>query len=518
LELRHRRDTWMPTSVSNHRNKTTRVCVPVCEKTLNALQSACERATEWADVVELRLDCLEPEALASGISQLLNTISRPVILTFRPSEQGGHRNLTREERVAFWKQDAPRGDTVWWDLEADLAHEVSPDWSHTIVSHHDFAGVPSDLEQVYQRLAQTPARVLKIAVQANEITDCLPVFRLIDRARSEGREIIAITMGNAGIATRILGPSRGSFLTYGPLDDYSATAPGQVNAHKLRSLYNIDEINEDTMICGLVGLPVMHSVSPHMHNAAFMSEGLNGVYLPFELSDARTFFKRMVHPLTRELNWNLRGLSITAPHKQTVLECLDWIEPDAQEIGAVNTVVVENDRLLGYNTDAAGLIEPLLRIAGSLAGLQVAIIGAGGAARAAVWALQRQGANVTLFARDELKAKPLAQSFNISCQPLSSASFASYDLVINATPLGSGEYIDQSPATQEQLRGARCVYDLIYNPIETRLLREAREAGCETLGGLEMLVAQGQVQFELWTGKRPSATLMYESGGRMLGL
>jgi 3-dehydroquinate dehydratase / shikimate dehydrogenase len=518
LELRRRRDTWMPTSVSNHRNKTTRVCIPLCEKTLNALRGACERATEWADVIELRLDCLEPEALASGVSQLLNTTSSPVILTLRPSEQGGHRNLTREARAAFWKREAPRGETVWWDLEADLAHEVSPDWSHTIVSHHDFAGVPPDLEQIYQRLAQTPARVLKLAVQANEITDCLPVFRLIDRARSEGRKIIAIAMGNAGIATRILGPSHGSFLTYGALDDDSATAPGQVNAQKLHSLYNIHKINKDTMICGLVGFPVMHSVSPHMHNAAFMSEGLNGVYLPFEVRDARAFFKHMVHPRTRELNWNLRGLSITAPHKQTALECLDWIEPGAQEIGAVNTVVVENDRLLGYNTDAAGLVEPLLRIIGSVADLRVAIIGAGGAARAAVWALRRKDANVTLFARDELKAKPLAQSFDISYQPLSGASFAGYDLVINATPLGSGEYIDQSPATQEQLRGARCVYDLIYNPMETRLLREARSAGCETLGGLEMLVAQARIQFELWTGKRPSATLMYESGEPFLGI
>jgi 3-dehydroquinate dehydratase / shikimate dehydrogenase len=501
----------MPTSASN-----TRVCIPVCEKTLNALRSACEQATEWADVIELRLDCLEPEALSSGISQLLNTTTLPVILTLRPSEQGGHRNLTPETRAAFWKREAPRGDTVWWDLEADLAHEVSPDWSHTIVSHHDFAGVPPDLEQVYQRLAQTPARVLKIAVQANEITDCLPVFRLIDRARSEGREIIAIAMGNAGIATRILGPSRGSFLTYAALDDDSATAPGQVNAHKLRSLYNIHKINEETMICGLVGLPVMHSVSPHMHNAAFMSEGVNGVYLPLEVRDAGAFFKLMVHPLTRELNWNLRGLSITAPHKRTAIECLDWIDPDAQEIGAVNTVVVENDRLLGYNTDAAGLVEPLLRKLGSLADLRVAIIGAGGAARAAVWALQRQHANVTLFARDESKANPLKQLFDVSCQPLSGASFAGYDLVINATPLGSGEYIDQSPATEEQLRGARCVYDLIYNPMETLLLREARSAGCEVLGGLEMLVAQAQIQFELWTGKRPSATLMYESAGTVL--
>lgn len=472
-----------------------RVCVPVCEKDLSAFKTACDHATEWSDIVELRLDCLEPQDLRAVISDL-GSISRPVILTFRPSEQGGYRDLTREERLAFWKTQAVGGDAVWWDIEGDLADDLSPDWSRTIVSHHDFSGVPHDLETMYERLAQTPARVIKIAIQANEIVDCLPVFQLIDRARSEGREIIAIAMGNTGIATRILGPSRGGFLTYGSLDNESATAPGQVNARTLRSLYNIDAIDDEAMICGLVGKPAMHSVSPHIHNAAFAHEAVNGVYLPFEVEDIRSFVKRMVHPRTRELNWKLRGLSVTAPHKQTVMECLDWIEPEAQEIGAVNTVVVEDDRLLGYNTDAAGFIDPLVKRMGPLKGKRVGIIGAGGAARAAIWALNREGANVKVFVRDVSRV-------NVPCEPLTSASFAGYDLVVNATPVAA--------ATLKQLRGARLVYDLVYNPIETKLLYDAREAGCETLGGLEMLVAQAKFQFELWTGKRPSEAVMFDS-------
>ena len=474
----------------NHK-RSARVCVPVCEKDLDALPSACE----LADWVELRIDCFDE------VPDNLEEIKQPLILTFRPAEQGGYRELTREERQRFWSS-APRSDSVWWDVEGDLVHELALDWSRVIVSHHDFSGVPKDLEQIYERLAQTPAAVIKIAVQANDILDCLPVFQLLDRARREGREIIAIAMGNAGIATRVLGPSRGSFLTYGALDDARTTAPGQVNARKLRSLYHIDTIDDKTMICGLVGLPVMHSVSPRIHNNAFLQQNLNGVYLPFEVQDAVQFFKRMVHPRTRELNWNLRGLSITAPHKQTVMECLDWIDSDAKEIGAVNTVVVEGDRLLGYNTDAAGLIDPLLKRFTTLRDANVAIIGAGGAARAAIWALQRQNANVTLFARNVPKARPLADLFGISCLSLGDASFAGSDLVINTTPVGSGQYIDQSPVTREQLSGSRCVYDLIYNPRETLLLREAHEAGCETLGGLEMLVAQAGLQFELWTGRK----------------
>ena len=481
----------------NHKH-LTRVCVPVCEKDLETLRSACERAIEWADLIELRLDCLE------DIPENPNDIklSHPLILTFRPSEQGGRRRLTHEERKQFWTSVAPRAESIWWDVEGDLVHDLAPDWSRVIVSHHDFSGVPSNLDHIYERLAQTPAAVLKIAVQANDILDCIPIFRLIDRARTEKRELIAIAMGNAGIATRVLGPSRGSFLTYGSLDDESATAPGQVTAPRLRSLYHIDTIDSETMICGLAGLPVMHSVSPYIHNSAFVSEGINGVYLPFEVHNALEFVKRMVHPRTRELSWNLRGLSITAPHKKSVMECLDWIDPDAKEIGAVNTVVIEDDHLRGYNTDAAGFVEPLLKRFETLRDARVAIIGAGGAARAAIWALKRQQADVTLFARSVTKAQSLAESFNISCKSLAEASFDSYDVVVNATPLGSGAHIDQSPASREQLTGARCVYDLIYNPAETRLLRDARDAGCDSLGGIEMLVAQARRQFELWTGKK----------------
>lgn len=488
----------------------TRICVPVCEKNPDAFENACERANEWADVVELRLDCLEvvPPEL---IQRALKRISRPVILTFRPAEQGGHRELDRQERESFW-QTAPQA--AWWDVESDLT--PAADWSRLIISHHDFSGVPADLNQIYERLVATPARVIKIAVRANDIVDCLPVFELLERGRAEGRDVIAIAMGNAGLATRVLGPSRGAFLTYASLADGCATAPGQVTAEKLRSLYHVEMIDRETMICALVGLPVMHSVSPHMHNAAFTSAALNGVYLPLETRDVKTFFKRMVHPRTREIDWNLRGLSVTAPHKSTVIECLDWIEPNAGEMGAVNTIVIESDKLRGYNTDAAGFIDPLLKKIGSLNGLRVAVIGAGGAARAAVWALRRQQADVTLFARDLAKARALGQVFDVSYRQLASASFADYDLVINATPLGSSELIDQTPANAEQLHGARYVYDLVYNPIETRLLKEAINAGCRTIRGLEMLVAQAKIQFELWTGQPPDLSVMYEAASDAL--
>lgn len=473
------------------------------------MEEACARASEVADVIELRLDCLEAEDLVMGLESLIRKQSCLLILTFRPFEQGGHRVLSRPEREAFWNRDWNPDLKALFDIESDLAVD---DWVRVIVSHHDFSGVPEDLEQIYERLAATPAHVVKIAVQTKNITDCIRVFRLLDRARSEQRNLIAIAMGDAGVATRILGPARGSFLTYGSLEDESATAPGQVNARQLRSVYRIDDINDETMICGLIGLPVMHSVSPHMHNAAFASKRVNGVYLPLEVRDVESFIKRMVHPATRELDWNLRGLSVTAPHKSSVMEFLDWIEPEAREIGAVNTVVVEDNELRGYNTDVHGLIEPLRKHVGSLSGLSVAVIGAGGAARAAVWALKKEQARVALFARTRPKVEALASEFKVTFEPVQSASFRDYDVVINTTPVGSAELLGRTLAVAEQLAGAKLVYDLIYNPVETEFLKQAREAGCETLGGVEMLVAQARLQFELWTGHTPASSVMYDAG------
>ena len=478
-----------------HPPSSAKICVPVCQADLRAL-----RPIEWADFIELRLDCLEHDP--ENLNEILKDIRGPVILTYRPSEQGGHRQLTREQRLRFWNHVAPRGERIWWDVESDLADDLGADWSRVIVSHHDFNGVPGDLFDIYERLAASPAHVVKIAFQAHDITDCIPAFELLSRAHREGREIIPIAMGNAGIATRVLGPAHGAFLTYGSLDDESATAPGQVTARDLRSLYHIDKIDRDTMVCGLIGLPVMHSVSPQLHNDWFAAEGLNGVYLPFEVKDVHSFMKRMVHPRTRELSWNLRGLSVTAPHKQAVIQHLDWINLAAQEVGAVNTIMVKADRLLGFNTDSTGFLVPLVGKFESWARRRAAVIGAGGAARAAIKGLQNLRAAVTIFARNVSKAQPLAESFNINCEPLASATFGDYDLVVNTTPLGSGSYIDQSPVSAEQLNGARIAYDLIYNPADTSFLREARKAGCDTVGGLEMLVAQAKLQFELWTGKR----------------
>lgn len=503
------------------------ICVPICEQSISAVEKAIVRAAPLADLIEIRLDCLDPFQFGGnvrGLNQLFENSPKPTILTYRPAEQGGKRELKMAARLNLLVFQRP--DTNGFlDIEFDLARSsllfdyvTQPDWTRVICSHHDFIGMPDDLVDLYNRMAKTPARILKIAVQADDAIDCLPVFRLLDRARAENREMIAIAMGPAGIATRILGPSRGAFLTYASLESEAATAPGQLTASELRELYRIEKIDRQTQIFGLIGRPVSHSLSPRMHNAGFAAGGNNAVYIPFDVGDAKAFIRRMVHPRSREIDWKLRGLSVTAPHKSAVIDQLDWIDPAAQQIGAVNTIVVEGDALHGYNTDASGLIKPLVREIGDLGKARCAVIGAGGAASAALWGLGQIGAETTVFARDATKARALAKRFSADWKTLEGASFAGFDVVVNATPLGTAQHFeDQTPASALQLRGARLAYDLVYNPSDTRFLREASEAGCKTLGGLAMLVAQAAEQFRLWTGDRAPEDVMHEAARQGLG-
>jgi 3-dehydroquinate dehydratase/shikimate dehydrogenase len=505
----------------------SRICISLCEPTVVALERAIAAAVEVCELIEVRLDCLDQLELENGaaaITKLLQEAPCKSILTFRPSQEGGRRALDDATRQTFWS-DAIFSSS-FFDVELDLAEEFHStetsrsmpiDWSRTICSYHDFAGVPEKLDQIYDRMSRTPARVLKIAVQADDAIDCLPVFQLSERAREDGREMIAIAMGVAGVATRILGPSRGGFLTYASLDNETATAPGQLSLSELVQVYRLEKIDRQTQIFGLIGRPVSHSLSPRIHNSAFAAAGINAVYVPLETRDLKTFIKRMVHPRTRELDWRLRGLSVTAPHKFAVMEHLDWIEPGAREIGAVNTILVEGEALHGFNTDAPGFIKPLVETFGDLRDARCAVIGAGGAAGAALWSLIQAGAKAKLVARDGTKASAAAKRFGVDWMPLEESRFEGFDVVINATPLGTlGQFESEAAATASQLRGARLVYDLVYNPIETRFLREAREAGCRTLGGLAMLVAQAAEQFKLWTGAAPPDGVMRQAAERGL--
>jgi 3-dehydroquinate dehydratase / shikimate dehydrogenase len=486
------------------------ICVSICERSIDAIEHAMTEAGTVADVLEIRLDCLDPAHIRESfgaLNDLLEKSPRPTILTYRPAEQGGKQELETDERLKFWLFDRPDSDG-FLDIEFDLARDPNlfefgktVDWSRVICSQHDFVGMPANLDQLYTDMAKTRAGILKIAVQADEATDCLAVFQLLERARNDGLKMIGIAMGDAGVATRILGPSRGAFLTYASPEHESVTAPGQITARELREVYRIEKLDRQTEIFGLVGLPVSHSLSPRIHNAAFEATRTNAVYIPFEVRDLPAFIRRMVHPQTREIEWKMRGLSVTAPHKSAVMNHLDWMEPAAREIGAVNTILIDENGLSGYNTDVIGFIGPLVEELGNLRGLRCAVLGSGGAASAAIWALGNEGAHVTVLGRTAERALALARKFGAKSIGLEAATFDGFDVVVNATTLGTaGQFQSETPVDASRLRGARLAYDLVYNPMETQFLREAREAGCQTLGGMEMFMAQAEEQFRLWTG------------------
>jgi shikimate dehydrogenase len=347
----------------------------------------------------------------------------------------------------------------------------------------------------------TGAQVVKIAVTPQRLADCNTLLAINGQHGKHG-ELVVLGLGPFGSTTRILPDRFGSAWTYaGALQEI-----GQLSVNALVNAYNFHSIDASTEIYGIVGGSVAHSVSPAMHNAAFRALQFNGAYVPLPAVDAADFVEF-------GKAFKISGASVTMPHKVTLFDQLDEVYSVARRIGAINTVRVENGRWIGGNTDAAGFLEPL-RERIPVRGLQASILGAGGAARAVAVGLASAGCSVRIHARDDAKAKHVAMQTGSEVGPWPPKP-GSWDLLVNCTPIGMYPRADETPIDREQLTG-RYVYDIVYNPTQTRLMREAAEMGCQTIGGLEMLVAQAQEQFHWWTGLRAAAGLMREAALKRL--
>ncbi len=492
-----------------------KICISVCAETADKLIEQINRADKLADVIEIRFDCLNESEFnildAKKSEEILkkilvgNSVRNKIILTFRPKEQGGRRKLSIQERYNFWNSCY----ATWGaDLEREL-YDGSWCWLYEvkIYSHHDFNGVPDNLEEIFQEIKGADlVDVIKIAAQTADITDTIPIWKLLKRAKLENKEIIPIAMGESGKWTRILGLAHGAFMTYAALDAGSETAPGQVTARDLTEVYRVKELDEHAKVYGVLGGDTSYSMSPFLHNAAFKFHKLNSVFVPLQTQNLDEFIKRMVKPETREIELNFQGFSVTNPHKQNIIKHLDFVDETARKIGAVNTVKIADGKLYGYNTDAQGFIEPLQNSYGDLNGAKVAILGAGGAARACIYALKQQNAIVTIFARNPEKAEGLAKEFQIEIKPLTThhspltTDFDSYDILVNATPLGTkGEFETQTTAIAEQFDGIKLAYDLVYNPFQTKFMQESAKVHVPVIGGLAMLAAQAAAQQKIWT-------------------
>lgn len=499
-----------------------KICVSIKAETAAEFFDKIEQARSAADIIEARFDSLPEAELGIALREILanpEKISGFILATFRSAEEGGLRGLSVEERLKFWTSGI--AEIVWGiDLETDIIGAVGAIGPPTVIcSYHNFSEVPDDIGSIYEELRSRQPDILKIAAAVDDSADAIPLWNLLNRAAGDDRPLVPIAMGEAGKWTRILGAAYGSAITYSAFDSGEATAPGQITVDEMLSVYHVKEIGENTGVYGLLAGDTSYSLSPYIHNAAFCSANLDNVFVPFQVRKLDEFFRRFVRPDTLEVELNLRGFAVTNPHKREIVPLLDCVDETASAIGAVNTVTIRDGTLYGYNTDARGFIMPLKRKFGDLSGARVAVAGTGGAARACIYALTKEGAETVVFGRDAEKTSSTAAELGIRCGSLEKTEFGSFDIVVNATPLGTrGVLAGSSIALAEQLRGVNLVYDLVYNPAETRLLQEARKAGARFLGGLEMLIEQAASQFEIWTGaEAPTARMTEAAAGHLSG-
>lgn len=475
------------------------VCVTVTGSTMEQLRRNRD-AVETADLLELRLDFVDrPDAAGA-----LEGRRRPVIITCRPQWEGGRFTGDEDSRRRILEAAATEGaEFIDVESRALFAHDLirARRGRGIVLSSHLFEPPPADLESRWMALKSTAAEVAKLAVEARSLSDTL---RVIDLANSPAGEMdqghVLIAMGVPGVATRVLSARLHNRWTYAG----EGVAPGQLSAGRLLTEFRFRDLRAETAVYGVVGNPVAHSLSPVMHNAGFAHFGLDAVYLPFEASDAQDFVR-----FARTMD--VAGASITAPFKIALMDDVDDLDPVARRVGAINTLIVRDGHWCGANTDVYGFSAPLARRM-TVKGVRASILGAGGAARAVAVALADMGASVTVCARRPEAAGEIAALAGGRVGEFPPRA-GSWDVLVNAIPAGpSAETL--SPIAGAALDG-EIVFDLVYAPADTRLLQDARAAGCMTIGGLEMLVAQAERQFELWTGQSPPTGLFQQAAGRL---
>ena len=472
-------------------------CLVIQVVACDTTEAACRAylaADPRADVVELRWDLVRD----LDADRMLALKGKPKLITVRSRQQGGAARPAEREPLL---RKALAAGVAYVDLEfgeRDLVFLSGRGRTRRLLSHHDFNGTPADLQALYREMRAAGGDALpKIVTFADAASD---IVRVRDLLQSAGPgSLIAFCMGPKGVPSRILAPSWGSAAVYAPARGAAGSAPGQVCLEELFGLYRFHLIGPGTRLLGVLGYPIGHSLSPRLHNAALVELGLDYCYLPFEASRLAEFL-----PVLSELR--LVGLSVTLPHKEAILPHLDALDDTARRVGAVNTVVKVWNRLEGRNTDVEAFLTPL-RGRMALEGARVAVMGAGGAAQAVVDGLVRSGARVTVFNRTAARARTLARRFGARHLPWARLRRYPCDLLVNATSVGLAPEIHRSPIPASWI-AAPIVYDIIYNPPETRLLREARCRGQSTLGGVEMFVAQAAAQFALFTGRQAPVELM----------
>jgi 3-dehydroquinate dehydratase/shikimate dehydrogenase len=473
--------------------KPAKLCVTVTADTTAELRTRRDEVKD-ADLVELRLDTVKDPSAAAALAGR----RKPVIVTCRPKSHGGHFQGSEEERRTLLAEALALGaeyvDLEWQGSCADLMERTGG--RRVVLSHHDFSGIPPGLRDLSQAMLGSGAEVVKIAVAASRLSDCLRLRAIGQQTRVP---VSLIAMGEAGIPSRVLASWMGSCWTYAG----EAIAPGQISERRMHDEFRFRRIGARTAVYGILGKPVTHSVSPVMHNAAFHAAHVDAVYLPLAAADFEDF-------ITFADASGLAGASVTAPFKVNAFDLADECDPVSRRIRSVNTLRRDGVKWLGWNTDVTGFLAPL-ETAMRVRGARAAILGAGGAARSVSVALASAGMRVSIAARRVEQAQSVATLTGAAVSPWPPDP-ADWDLLVNATPVGTSPNHGASPLPDDYgFRDGGLVYDLVYNPPQTKLLADAARAGCRTIGGLDMLVAQAHAQFEWWTGQRPAERVMRDA-------
>ncbi|MEK7248948.1 MAG: shikimate dehydrogenase [Bacteroidota bacterium] len=456
-------------------------------------------SSRYADMFELRLDLIQEPPM----SMLMSATNKPIVATCRPMWEGGAFDGSETERMEILEATSMLGADyvdIEWKADKTLLQEFlnRRKESKVILSHHQFENKSINVSKLYARMRAIGADVLKAAYVANDVADIRYAFDFLNLARRDKQRAVAIAMGESGEPSRILYNKYGGWATYASTEDGKNSAPGQIPASQLKQLYRADKISSKTKVYGVIGNPLNQSKGVYLHNPLFQRAKKDAVYCRFQVKDIFAFMKH-VAPI-------LSGFSVTLPHKQTVMKFADRLDSTAKGIGAVNTVVRQNGKLVATNTDAPGALDAIEKVA-KVRGKRMLIVGAGGAARAIAYEAKQRGAEVLITNRNEEKAKKLAREFGLGFVRESSVQITLSDIIVNATSVGMTPHADESPVPKSILKN-KIVFDAVYNPPMTKLLRDAKSVGAKIVQGTEMYLNQAALQSELYTGVKPKSETM----------
>jgi 3-dehydroquinate dehydratase / shikimate dehydrogenase len=470
------------------------ICIPIVGASMPKALEQITSAEKIADILELRLDLIH----SPDLKVLLNAVSKPVIVTNRSKLDGGQFRGGDNERLQVLR-DAIAAGANYVDIEVSTPREfLQPfleghDSSRIILSYHDFSHTPEDLNPVYETMGALPGDVIKIVTYARDLSDNLKMFQLLKRAKKENKKLIGLCMGDLGEISRVLSPLYGGMLTFGSLETGQESAPGQIPANTLKNIYRVNDKRQNFKVYGVIGYPVSKSMGYLIHNRAFREIGLPHIYVSFLVDNVEKFFIAFKDFFS--------GLSVTMPAKESIMPMLDNVDATAQNIGAVNTVVEEDGKWVGYNSDCSGAISAL-EASTSLKDKNILILGAGGTAKAIGYGIKEKGGKLIItYNRNKEKGENLAKELGCELIHCRDAGTQSIDILINCSPVGMNPNINESPFLARDFKEGMVVFDSVYNPLETKLLREAKNAGCKVIPGSELFINQAARQFELFTGQ-----------------